>query len=59
VIRPIAWLSPSWHGVELARGLALGGLDPLGAIVHLGVLGAYIAVGVAAALITFRRALTR
>jgi lipooligosaccharide transport system permease protein len=23
-LQPIAWLSPLWHGVDLARGLALG-----------------------------------
>jgi lipooligosaccharide transport system permease protein len=58
-IRPIAWLTPTWHGVALARGLSLGTLDPIGAIVHLGVLTLYIVVGVACALITFRRALSR
>ena len=30
-IRPVAWLSPLWHGVELTRGASLGTLldDPL------------------------------
>jgi lipooligosaccharide transport system permease protein len=59
IIRPIAWLTPTWHGVELARGLSLGTLDPIGVIVHLGVLTIYIVVGGACALITFRRALSR
>jgi lipooligosaccharide transport system permease protein len=27
VIRPLAWLSPLWHGVELCRGLTLGTLS--------------------------------
>jgi lipooligosaccharide transport system permease protein len=27
VIRPLAWLSPLWHGVELCRGLTLGHLS--------------------------------
>jgi lipooligosaccharide transport system permease protein len=59
IIRPIAWLTPTFHGVALARGLALGTLDPLGAVVHLGVLTLYIVIGTACALITFRRALSR
>ena len=59
LIRPIAWLTPTYHGVAIARGLSLGTLDPLGALVHLAVLGAYIAVGVGWALIAFRRSLTR
>jgi lipooligosaccharide transport system permease protein len=47
VIRPIAWLSPLWHGVELSRGLALGtiGQEPGLAIVHVLVLMAIVAVG--------------
>jgi lipooligosaccharide transport system permease protein len=47
VIRPIAWLSPLWHGVELSRGLALGtiGQEPGLAIVHVLVLVAIVAVG--------------
>jgi len=57
VVRPIAWVTPLWHGVELSRTFALGTVQPLAAIVHLAVLGAYIAAGTAAALVTFRRAL--
>src|SRR5215212_8929845 len=40
MIRPIAWLSPLWHGVELTRGLALGtiGGAPLLALIHVLVL---------------------
>ena len=44
-LRPIAWATPLWHGVELCRGFSLhsmGGTDALG---HFAVLGAYIAVG--------------
>jgi lipooligosaccharide transport system permease protein len=59
IIRPIAWLTPTFHGVALARGLSLGNLDPLGAVVHLGVLGIYIVIGTICALITFRRSLSR
>ena len=59
IIRPIAWLTPTWHGVALARGLSLGSLDPIGALVHLAVLAAYIVAGTAWALIAFRRALSK
>jgi lipooligosaccharide transport system permease protein len=47
LIRPIAWLSPLWHGVELSRGLALGtiGQNPGLALVHVAVLVAIVAVG--------------
>jgi len=59
VIQPIAWLTPTWHGVQLARGLSLGTIDPLGAVIHLAVLGAYIAAGMVWALFAFRRALSK
>lgn len=47
VIQPLAWVTPLWHGVSLARGLSLGtiGADPLMAAVHLAVLLGFIAVG--------------
>jgi lipooligosaccharide transport system permease protein len=47
VIRPIAWLSPLWHGVELSRQLALGtiGQDPLGAVAHVAILVAIVLLG--------------
>ena len=58
LLRPIAWLTPTFHGVALARGLSLGTLDLVGAVVHVGVLSIYIVVGVAWALVAFRRTLT-
>jgi lipooligosaccharide transport system permease protein len=57
VIRPIAWITPLWHGVDLIRQLTLGRIDAPLAIAHLVVLGAFVAVGTAVALVTFRRAL--
>jgi len=57
LVQPIAWLTPTYHGVALARDLALGTVTPLGALVHVGVLVAVAGVGLAAALVTFRRAL--
>jgi len=59
IIRPIAWLTPTFHGVALARGFSLGTIDPVGALVHVSVLGLYIGLGVAWSLIAFRRALTK
>jgi len=56
-LQPVAWVTPLWNGVSLARGLALGGLDPMLAAWNLFVLVAYCAVGVALASATFRRRL--
>jgi hypothetical protein len=41
------------------RSLTLATVDPIGALVDLLVLAVYIAAGVAAALVTFRRALVK
>ncbi len=57
VIEPIAYLTPLYHGVALARDLSLGRADLLAAVLHLAVLFAYFAAGVGAASITFRRRL--
>jgi lipooligosaccharide transport system permease protein len=57
VVRPIAWLTPLWHGVELSRGLALGQIDSRAVVVHAAVPAAYVVIGILAARITFRRAL--
>jgi lipooligosaccharide transport system permease protein len=46
-LQPLAWVTPLWHGVSLARGLSLGtiGNDPIMAAVHLVVLLGFTAVG--------------
>lgn len=59
LLQPIAWLTPLWNGVSLARGIALGGLDPMVATWNLLVLVAYCAAGAAACLVTFRRRLVQ
>lgn len=56
-LQPIAWLTPLYHGVELARGLALGTADPIGGLVHAAVLSGYAGVGAIAAGILLRRRL--
>jgi lipooligosaccharide transport system permease protein len=60
VLQPVAQLLPLHHGVALARHLCLGGETSIAELLaHVGVLGAYVVVGVVAALITFRRALVK
>jgi lipooligosaccharide transport system permease protein len=58
-LQPIAYVTPLWHGVSLARSIALGSVDPALAIVNLAVLGAYITAGVAIATVTFQRRLVQ
>ena len=57
VVRPIAYLTPLYHGVVLTRGLTLGSLDPAAAAGHLGALVAFVAVGWVLAAVSFRRRL--
>lgn len=56
-LQPIAWLTPLWHGIELCRGLVLGGLSVGAGVGHLAVLLGFIALGLAAATRTFDRRL--
>jgi lipooligosaccharide transport system permease protein len=56
-LQALAWLTPTYHGAALARDLVLGRAEILLVAVHAGFLVAVIGVGVAAALVTFRRAL--
>lgn len=44
-VRPLAWVTPLWHGTELSRGLALGGLSPAAAAGHLAFLLALLGAG--------------
>lgn len=53
-VRPLAWISPLWHGTELARGAALGTLRLLPATGHIAYLLALLAAGVATAVWRFR-----
>ena len=55
----IARLTPTWHGVTLARGFTLGTIDAAAVVIHGAVLVGFIAIGTAAALLTFRRALVK
>jgi lipooligosaccharide transport system permease protein len=58
-IRPLAWVTPLYHGAALTRGLSLGTLldDPLLAAVHVLVLVACVVVGTVVAIHTIERRL--
>jgi lipooligosaccharide transport system permease protein len=45
-LHPLAWLTPVWHGIELARGATFGTLDPLPALGHVAYLSALVVLGV-------------
>ena len=57
LLRPIAYATPLWHGVDLIRSLVLGTADGPTVVVHVAVLAAFGLAGTAAAFMTFRRAL--
>jgi lipooligosaccharide transport system permease protein len=59
LLQVVARLTPLWHGVDLCRSLALGTAEPVSTAIHVVYLGTMTAVGVAAALVTFRRRLVR
>ena len=61
VLQPLAWVTPLWHGVSLARGLTLGtiGADPSMAAIHLAVLLGFIVVGMWFAIRTVNAKLLR
>jgi lipooligosaccharide transport system permease protein len=56
-LQPLAWVTPLYHGVSLARSFSLGQVELVGAIVHTAVLLVFVAVGLYAARLTFRRRL--
>jgi lipooligosaccharide transport system permease protein len=60
-IQPLAWLLPLWHGVDLARALALGTVadDPLLHVAHVAILATIATVGIAAMFVMYARQLRR
>jgi lipooligosaccharide transport system permease protein len=56
-IRPVAYVTPLWHGVALCRALSLGTATVGGALVHVGYLAAVAAAGIAIAHRTYQRRL--
>jgi lipooligosaccharide transport system permease protein len=56
-LRPVAYVTPLWHGVDLCRHLALGRASLLGSLAHVAYLALWIAAGTAIASFTYRRRL--
>jgi lipooligosaccharide transport system permease protein len=56
-IRPIAYVTPMWHGVDLCRSLALGTIGGLRALGHVVVLLAFVAGGAAISATRYRKVL--
>ncbi|MFE2752847.1 ABC transporter permease [Actinosynnema sp. NPDC059335] len=56
-LRPLAWPTPVWHGIELARGATFGTLRPLPALGHVAYLSALVVLGVVLGRRYFRRRL--
>ena len=57
LVRPLAYLSPLWHGVELSRAATLGVAPPWPVWVHVGCLLVFAAAGVVWAVAAFRKRL--
>ena len=57
LLRPLAWATPLWHGVDLCRSLTLGTVEPGPALLHVVVLVACSAAGIAWGTRTFTRRL--
>ena len=58
-VQPVAWVSPLWHGTELARAAALDRWQPLAALGHTAYLLALLVLGAVLAARLFTRRLTR
>ncbi len=56
-LRPVAYVTPLWHGVALCRSLTLGTLDPGGIVIHVAYLAALTAAGLCAGAVTYPRRL--
>lgn len=57
LLRPVAWATPLWHGVELSRDAAAGAAAGWAGAGHLAVLLAYVGIGWLLAHRAFRRRL--
>jgi lipooligosaccharide transport system permease protein len=56
-LEPVAYVTPLWHGVDLARELSLGTAEIGSSLLHAGYLGLWAVAGMAVAAVTFRRRL--
>jgi lipooligosaccharide transport system permease protein len=57
VLRPLAYVTPLWHGVTLCRQLAFGHATAIGVVSHCGYLLVWMVAGMACAVVTHRRRL--
>ena len=57
VLQVVAYLTPLWHGVALTRAIALDAVEPALALLNIMVLLAFLIVGLAVSLRTFRQKL--
>lgn len=58
-VQPIAWISPLWHGTELARDAALGIWRPLAVLGHIGYLAVLLVLGIVLVQRFYRRRLAQ
>lgn len=58
-LRPLAYATPLWHGVELSRAAVLGAPPAWPVVAHLAYLGLWLAAGAALATLRFRARLAR
>ena len=56
-LRPVAYLTPLWHGVALCRALSLGVATAGSALGHIGYLAALASAGIVAGNRSYRRRL--
>jgi lipooligosaccharide transport system permease protein len=56
-VQPVAWVSPLWHGTEVARAAALGRWEPLAALGHTAYLLVLLVLGAALAMRLYTRRL--
>jgi lipooligosaccharide transport system permease protein len=56
-LRPVAYITPLWHGVDLCRTLALGTATVGRSLLHVAYLAAWLGAGVVAAQWAYRRRL--
>ncbi len=56
-LRPVVWVTPLWHGVDLCRSLSLGTATWPRSLVHVGYLVALGTLGYLLARRTYRRSL--
>jgi len=58
-LQPIAFVTPTYHGVALARDISLGTAQLGPSLVHFAVIAAFVGLGIPASYYTFRRALVK